>query len=183
MCAQVCADTLRDGAAAEGTPGEAHPQGLFWNLLSKSPTGAVGIGSSPLGEPVQPLDYFSQLPCPSLLKHCSLRLVAYPVGQGFYSEGPATVLKPSLGVQTSCARARRAGLLWAQCPAWTQSFGLSVLIWAGGTAVHTGLQNQHEGQMPRVPALSPHPPQDFDLPEPYTGTGFGCLGPLSSKLN
>lgn len=61
MCAQVCADTLRDGAAAEGTPREAHPQGLFWNLLSKSPTGAVGIGSSPLGEPVQPLDYFSQL--------------------------------------------------------------------------------------------------------------------------
>lgn len=119
MRAQVCADTLRDGAAVERTLGEAHYQGLFWNLLSKSPAGAVGFASSPLGEPVL-------LPAVRPISFDTLQppLGGSPVGQGFYPKGPATVLQPSLGVQTLCANARWAGLLWARRPACTQSFGL-----------------------------------------------------------
>lgn len=57
------------------------------------------------------------------------------------------------------------------------SFGQLYPPGLGAQPLHTRLRNQREGQMPRGSA------PDFGLPEAYTGTGFGCLGPLSSKLN
>lgn len=127
MRAQVCADTLRDGAAAERTHGEARQQGPFWNLLSKSLTGAVAIGSSPLGEPVQ---LRLLLPVALSISFETLQplLGGSPSGTSSYSEGQATVLNPGRADFMCQSRVGRAAV--GSAP----RFGPSVPTWAGGTA-------------------------------------------------
>lgn len=147
-------------------------QGLFWNHLSKSPAGAVGTGSSPLGEPGHPLGHFSPVASASVLKHCGPARWLCQQDRAFTPRGrPLSRHQPGSADFVPKPGGRGP---WAQCPAWPQS-------WAGDIAPSHRPQKAARVTEAHAARSVPIPPQDFNLPEVCTGPGSGWGDPLSSS--
>lgn len=151
-CTGVC---RRTQGYSRGDSVRGSQQGLFWNHLSKSPTGAVGTGSSPLGEPGHPLGHFSPVASASVLKHCGPARWLCQQDRAFTLRGRPLSRHPAWECRL-CAKARWQGAV-GSVPSLAPELG-----W--GHSPFTQAPESSASDRSSCGPFRPHPPTGLQSP-------------------